>query len=118
MRVNNVPLTLQAEIREFYSYIWAKAKRSSNLDSLLKDLNQDLSHKLKSYLNMSTFRRSQLFSPLAADVRFVDEFRSRLFPIHLGRHDKVVTEGQLGTDMYHPHPTPRHPNPNPTQQAF
>jgi CRP-like cAMP-binding protein len=116
----HVPAGIQTEIREYYAYIWSRARqyacplnflslisvgvlrlcgrRGSVVNDILGDLSHRLSQKLDVCIQTNRLRKFQVFDGVSTE--FIREMCPRLDTIFLSREDRLIVEGESEFSTY------------------
>lgn len=99
MAYKKIPDELQAEVRNYYNYLW-KSGKGLDKNQDLEDLPPYLRNKMSLYLNKEIITKVPMFSKFKDDEAFITEIVKCLKSRVSLPNSFVVRKGEIGTEMY------------------
>lgn len=98
MRDRNIPPYLQAQVRDYYQYLWECNRNTSSDKDFLDEIPNSLKTKIYLYLYQELLEKVPLFQD--ADSACIEALVVKLKPRILPPNDYIIREEQLGHEMY------------------
>lgn len=99
MKYKRIPMDLQVEVHNYYSYLW-KSGKGLDKNKVLEDLPPYLKNKINVFLNSEIIKKVPLFQQCKDDQEFITEIVVCLKARVCLANSFVVRKGEMGTEMY------------------
>jgi len=97
MRYRQIPLDIQENIRNYYSYLW-ESRRGYDESHILEDLPSSLRLQVAMFLNRNIIEKVPIFK--GASDELIRQIIMNLRPVVYTPGDFIFRKGDVGTSMY------------------